>query len=367
MNTDSSSYLQGSDTGDIGSRKAQHLELCIRGDDYDVESGSTRFDELSFVHHALPELSADHLDTTQDFLGYRMKLPLFISSMTGGSAEGYRANKDLARAAQACGIPVGMGSIRILFRKPEVFDHFYLKALAPDVPVFANIGAVQLREMAHEEIYEVIRRLEVQAVAVHLNAGQELFQPGGDRDFRGLFDALRRFTESAPVPVIVKETGFGIRPGDARSLLDAGVSYVNVAGAGGTNWIQVEAHRLPPAGARAARAFEGWGTPTALLLGAIGYQGGRVLASGGLRGGMDLAKSLALGAFAGGLALPFIRAVTADGMDGVMAKVAEVQQVLESVMVLTGSSTLEELRNAPLWAGEEFEHDLTALRTAEGI
>ena len=222
MNTDSSRYLQSAAAGDLSARKAQHLELCIRADEYDVESGSTRFDELSFVHHALPELSADELDTSQEFLGYRMALPLFISSMTGGSAEGYRANKDLARAAQQSGIPVGMGSMRILFRKPEVFDHFHLKALAPDVPIFANLSAVQLREMEHEEIFEMLRRLEVQAIAVHLNVGQELFQPDGDRDFRGLFTAIRRFTERSPVPVIVKETGFTHSNAETKRLIEQG-------------------------------------------------------------------------------------------------------------------------------------------------
>lgn len=366
MSTGSNSFLQADASADIGERKARHLELCVSSQ-YSVESGSALFDQLSFVHHALPELCSTELDTTVSFLGHSISLPLFVSSMTGGSAEGYRANKELARAAQEAGIPVGMGSIRILFRKPEVFDHFRLKALAPDVPVIANLGAVQVRDMEHEEIAELLRRLEVQGLAVHLNAGQELFQPEGDRDFRGILDALRRFIERSPVPIIVKETGFGIRPSEAAKLLEAGASYVNVAGAGGTNWIQVEAYRLPDRAARAARTFDGWGIPTALLLAALGNRDGRILASGGLRDGMDLAKALALGAHAGGMALPFIRAVTEAGVDGALDTVEEIRAVLETVMTLTGSHSVAELRAAPLLRSSEFDHALATLRTAEQL
>lgn len=366
MSTGSSSFLSAGSGNDIGERKARHLELCV-SNEYSVESGSPLFDQLSFVHHALPEVSADELDTSVSFLDHTITLPFLISSMTGGSAEGYRANKDLARAAQECGIPVGMGSIRILFRKPDVFDHFYLKRIAPDVPVVANLGGVQLREMDHTEITELLRRLEVQALAVHLNAGQELFQTGGDRDFRGIFDAIRTFAERSPVPLIVKETGFGIRPREAQRLLDAGVRYVNVAGAGGTNWIQVEAHRLPEPAARAAGAFEGWGTPTALILAALGYRDGRIIASGGLRDGMDLAKALALGAHVGGMALPFIRAVTERGVQGALDTIQEVRAVLETVMALTESRTVADLRKAPLLRSYAFDYALSTLREAEQL
>jgi isopentenyl-diphosphate delta-isomerase type 2 len=366
VSTGSSSFLSDGSDNDIGERKARHLELCVSSE-YSVESGSALFDQLSFVHHALPEVSADDLDTTVSFLNHTIQLPFLISSMTGGSAEGYKANKDLARAAQECGIPVGMGSIRILFRKPEVFDHFYLKALAPDVPVIANLGGVQLRDMDQEEIAEMLRRLEVQALAVHLNAGQELFQPGGDRDFRGIFDAIRSFVDRSPVPLIVKETGFGIRPQDARKLLDAGVQYVNVAGAGGTNWIQVEAYRLPEHAARAANAFSGWGTPTALLLAALGHQEGRLIASGGMRDGMDVAKALALGAHVGAMALPFIRAVTERGVQGALETVGETRAVLETAMVLTGSRTVAELRRTPLMRSYAFDHALSSLCQAEEL
>ncbi len=300
-----------------------------------------------------------------EFLGLPVSLPFFISSMTGGSARGYLANKELAVAAQREGIAVGMGSIRILFRKPEVFEHFYLRKLAPDIPIFANLGGVQIRDMQAETIHEMLRRLEVSALAVHLNPGQELFQTGGDRDFRGVIDGIARFTEKCPVPVIVKETGFGIDPVSAAALLSGGVRYVNIAGAGGTNWITVESYRESPELFAAAEEFRSWGTPTALLLTAMFppegggnplFQG-RILASGGLRSGLDIAKSVAMGAEAAGFALPFIRAVHQEGSEGVQKIIARVRTVFRNAMALTGSRSLDEFRRGPVWFGSQLTSD----------
>jgi isopentenyl-diphosphate delta-isomerase type 2 len=331
---------------------------------YAVESGSAGFEQLAFVHRALPEIAAEEIDTGLEFLGKRISMPVLISSMTGGSEEGYQANKNLARAAQQAGIPVGMGSMRILFRKPEVFDHFYLKRYAPDVPVFANMGGVQIRDYAHEEIIELVKRLEVDALVVHLNPGQELFQPEGDRDFRGILDGIRRMCDESPVPVIVKETGFGIHPAEVTRLLDAGVAYVNLAGAGGTNWVTVESYRLDGAMHTSAEEFRTWGTPTAPLLAAVGRRDGRIIASGGLRTGMDVAKATALGAELSGLALPFIRAVVGDGVDGVLEVAERVRKTLESTMLLTSSRTLSELRRAPLLRSPAFDSEVHALEGA---
>jgi isopentenyl-diphosphate delta-isomerase type 2 len=348
----------------IGERKARHLSICVDESRYTVESGSAGFEHLSFVHRALPEVAAEEVETGLDFLGTHITMPVLISSMTGGSDEGYQANKNLARAAQQAGIPVGMGSMRILFRKPEVFDHFYLKRYAPDVPVFANMGGVQIRDYAHEGIIELVKRLEVDALVVHLNPGQELFQPEGDRDFRGILDGIRRLCEVSPVPVIVKETGFGIHPAEVTRLLDAGVAYVNLAGSGGTNWVTVESYRLEGPMQAAAQDFGSWGTPTAPLLAAVGRRDGRIIASGGLRNGMDVAKATALGAELSGLALPFIRAVVTDGVDGVLAVAERVRKTLESAMIMTGSRTLDDLRRTPLRRSPAFEAEVRLLGDA---
>ncbi|GAB6088967.1 type 2 isopentenyl-diphosphate Delta-isomerase [Spirochaeta dissipatitropha] len=348
---------------DLGLRKAQHLDICIDEEQYNVEGGNTRFSEVHFRHKPLPELMVDQVDSSMSFFGQQVRLPFFISSMTGGSEHGYALNKKLAQAAQEAGIAVGMGSIRILFRKPEVFDHFYLRKIAPDVPIFANLGGVQLRDMNGQEISEMLKRLEVSALAVHLNPGQELFQSDGDRDFRGVLDGIARFVEISPVPVIVKETGFGIDPDSAARLWDAGVEYVNIAGSGGTNWISVESYREDPALKNAADEFHTWGTPTALILEAL--RSGKtakhkILSSGGLRSGMDVAKSIAMGAEAAGFALPFIRAVHKDGVEGALNIIRHVGTVLHSAMVLSGSQNLEEFRNNRIWVSETLASDARA-------
>jgi isopentenyl-diphosphate delta-isomerase type 2 len=294
-------------------------------------------------------------------------MPVFISSMTGGSEGAYQVNKDLAVAAQELGIPVGMGSIRILFRKPDVIEHFLLKRYAPDVPVFANIGGVQLPELSHDEIYRMIEHLAVDAIAVHLNPGQELAQPGGDINFEGILDGIRRFCGGSPVPVIVKETGFGIDPETILRLLDAGAAYVDIAGAGGTNWNRVESYRHEdPSITAAIREFDDWGIPTALILGALGRNQRGVLASGGLRTGMDVVKALALGAEAGGLALPFARAVTEGGVSGAVAVGRQLQYVIRTAMALTGCTEISGLREAAMWTDEGFRLDSAALRRASG-
>ncbi len=352
-------------TSEMEQRKKKQVEICVDEPAYSVEVGpSAGFDGVSFVHQALPDINADAVDTRVRFLDHDLALPLFVSCMTGGSADGFAANHSLARAAQSARVPVGVGSIRILFHEPAVFEHFHIKPLAPDVPVLANIGAVQVRDIPHAKICDMIGRLEVQALVVHLNAGQELFQPGGDRDFRGLEPAIGRLCESSPVPVIVKETGFGINPALARRLLDLGARYVDVAGAGGTNWIAVESYRLPQARFAAARSFDGWGLPTALLLDALADRPGRVLASGGVRNGIDVAKSLALGAELAGMALPFIRAVIRGGADGALAVIAEVAEVLRAAMVLSGNADVAALRRAPLMRSAQFAQAAEALRAA---
>jgi isopentenyl-diphosphate delta-isomerase type 2 len=273
----------------------------------------------------------------------------------------------LAAAAQELGIPVGLGSIRVLLSEPELFPHFHIKPLAPDVPVLANIGAVQVRDGDRAVLLKTVERLEAQALVVHLNPGQELFQEDGDRDFRGLKEGLRRLIDGSPVPVIVKETGFGIGPGLAREILADGAAYVDIAGAGGTNWISVESYRLEGGDREAAGEFSDWGMPTSLLLAALGGRQPRLLASGGIRTGMDAAKSLALGAELAGLALPAIRAAVDGGQEAVVALYRRLQQTLRAVMIMTGSRTVADLRNGTTWLQPAFAAEADALRRAWDI
>ena len=312
------------------------------------------------------------VDPRVEFLGHEIPYPFFISCMTGGSEKGFFANRELARAAQATRLPVGMGSIRILFEHPELAPHFRLKEIAPDVPVLANIGGVQVRDESHGRLFEWVKRLEVDALVVHLNPGQELFQPEGDRDFKGIEAAVGRLCEGSPVPVIVKETGFGIRPASAARLLDLGVAFVDLAGSGGTNWVTVEAYRIPESERGAAEELRDWGLPTALLLCAMeasqrgaGVADSRVLASGGVRTGLDIAKSVALGARLAGLALPFIREVVAGGAEAVVRRIEQLETVIRAVMVLTGSWVLDDLRAGKTWLEPGFAAELKAFQEAE--
>lgn len=349
---------------DLSGRKAKHIEICT-DDAYDPEGSSTLFEHLNFRHRALPELSWDELRTETDFLGRTIALPLFISCMTGGSEASYNLNKDLARAAQSLKIPVGMGSIRVLYRKPEHFADFHLRPLAPDVPILSNLGAQQLVEERLRDGYKTLnhwnQRLEVDAQVIHLNPGQELYQDDGDRDFRGIKDTLEEFIASSPLPVIVKETGFGMAPDEVDWLLKAGVAYVDLAGAGGTNWLTVEAYRLDSAGQESGQALRDWGWPTALLLALVGHRKGRILASGGLRSGLDLAKSLALGAHAGGFALPVVRAAKEGGVEAVEALIHGYARSLKTTMLLTSCRSLSDLRKVPLDTSREFDSRLKKL------
>ena len=353
---------------EITLRKEHHLDICLDDRRYpDPAPLGTSLDQVQFLHQALPELDSAHVDTTQPFLHAVLRLPLMISCMTGGSGRGRSANRALAAAAQRAGIAIGLGSIRPLLQDEATFADFHVKPLAPDVPVLANLGAVQLRDLHTHSLREVLQRLEVQALVVHLNAGQELFQPDGDRDFRGLLDAIERVTAECGMPVIVKETGFGIRPRLVRYLLGCGVRYVDLAGADGTNWVLVEGRRLPHSRRASADTFADWGLPTGVLLALLRDLAGNLIASGGLRHGVHLAKALAMGAACGAMALPFIRAVMAGGSDGALALIHRIEHELRTAMTLCGATSVAALRRAPLLRSASFRHQVAELRRADAV
>lgn len=349
-------------------RKKDHLKICIEDDTYQIEdSGQSGYDDITLIHHALPDLSFDSLDTSLTFLDYDITYPFFISCMTGGFNKAKRLNHELAKAAQHLGIPVGTGSIRALFRYPDLFADFHLKSLTPDVPVISNLGVTQLKEIPHVTIYEMLKKLEVQAIAIHLNPGEELVQPEGDKDFTGLMDAFARFAENCPCQVIVKETGCGIKPSLVEDMLKFGADFVDLAGGGGTNWMLVESYRQIPVERDIAREFDSWGLPTALIQAVLGRDNKRIIASGGIRTGLDIAKSVVMGAQLAGLALPFIRAVYGNGFDGAVELGNKLAKALKMVMFLTGSRNLEQLRAAPFLMEESFKSKVEQLTFIEGI
>ncbi len=338
---------------DITSRKKRHLEICLNSDG--IESGSKHlFNEIDFVHNALPEINADEINTGTRFLNAEISLPLMISCMTGGSAEGFSANRELALAAEEMKIPVGMGSFRILLEKPDLKEHFNLKKYAPSVPVIGNIGLIQLRDADRKRIIGIGEDLGIDAIAVHVNPGQEFFQPEGDRDFRGLKESLAEFIPMSSVPVIVKETGCGFDPETIAFFHQSGAAYIDLAGAGGTSWISVERERQSGFMKATAQEFAEWGIPAAVSL-YLNQGELPLIASGGIKCGMDAVKAVSMGASLSAMAGPFIKAVKAGGEKAAIELVRSVEYVFRGVMALTGCLKIDQLKLLRLLYSDKFK------------
>ncbi len=352
----------------ISARKQKHIEISVNPEKYKIEGEiKNGFESIHFVHEAFPELDYEKIDASTTFLGKRISLPILISCMTGGTSKALQANTELAQAAQLTRIPMGLGSIKILFQDPKFFKDFQIRSIAPDIPILANMGAVQVRDTPQNRIIEVLQKLEVDALVIHLNAGQELFQPDGDRNFIGLLTPIEKLCKNNPFPIVVKETGFGIRPRRVKQLLEAGVAYIDLAGSSGTNWILVESYKNSQEDREIAKEFTNWGIPTALLLASLEKWPDRIIASGGLRSGMDIAKAIAMGAVLAGMALPFIRDVQQGGKQRVVKRIKNIERLLKTVMLLTGSTHLEDLRRAERWMEPEFSERVSRLKHAEGF
>lgn len=335
----------------ISRRKADHLEVAASG--RAEAARTTLLEQVHLVHQALPELALDEIDLSTELVGNRLAAPLVITGMTGGTAEAAAVNRDLARAAQAAGVALGLGSQRAMAEHPELAASYQIRDVAPDVVLFGNVGAVQARAMGPAKVIELANQVGADAICVHCNAGQELVQDGGDRDFRGLIAGIARLVEASQLPVIVKETGCGLSPQAARALIGAGVHTVDVSGAGGTSWVAVEAVRARPGSDAAALGEElwDWGVPTAVAVVACASAGLVAIASGGVRSGYDVARAIALGARAGGMAAPMLRAQRAGGSDAVVAAIARVVASIRAVCLLAGCRTPAELARAPRHLG----------------
>lgn len=333
----------------ISRRKADHIRVNL---EEDVQSGLTSgLERFRFEHRALPELDLRRLDLATPFLGRSLAIPLLISSMTGGTEAAHRLNLALAEAAQARRVAMGLGSQRAAIEDPQLAFSFQVRRVAPDILLFANLGAVQLNyRYGPDECQRAVDMAEADALVLHLNALQEALQPEGDVDFSDLLTKIGRVCRALPVPVIAKEVGWGISGSDARRLADVGVAAIDVAGAGGTSWSQVEMHRAQnERQARLAGAFVRWGIPTAEAVVQVrrALPGIPLIASGGLRDGIDLAKCLALGADVGGMAGPFLKAA-AISAQAVVETIDQAAAELRVVMFATGSRDLASLRHATL-------------------
>jgi isopentenyl-diphosphate delta-isomerase len=332
---------------DIGQRKRDHLELCATGD-VGFRGTTTLLECVRLVHDALPELHLDAVDLSVTVLGKRLRAPILIAAMTGGTAEAAEVNRQLAALAEARGYAFGVGSQRAMHRAQGTAWTYTVRDVAPTCLLLGNVGMVQARELSTEALRSLAGDIAADALCVHLNPAMELVQPGGDRDFRGGLELFRRVVGELGLPVVAKETGNGIGPRTARALHTAGVRHLDVSGAGGTSWVGVETLRADGGARRLGEALWDWGVPTAVsvaLSARVGFE--TVFATGGVGSGMDLARALALGAHAGGIARPVLKAFRAGGREAAEAFLDGVEQELRALLLLTGSRTVDALRRAP--------------------
>lgn len=329
-------------------RKAEHVRICLE-EDVNGSGITTGLERYRFVHQALPEMKFDDIDLSMTWFGKQTKTPLVISSMTGGSHGTGQINRRLAAMAETRGWAMGVGSVRAAVENPSVAETFQLRDVAPSIPMFTNIGAVQLNMgMGIEECRRAVDIVQADGLILHLNALQEVFQPEGDLNFANLLRQIEHVCRKLEVPVGVKEVGWGIAADTARQLTEAGVAFIDVAGAGGTSWSQVEKLRSKDSiRRRAAEAFVGWGIPTADCVKDVRAALPEVMliASGGLHNGVDAAKALALGANAAGFGRSLLQAAV-DSDEAVHDTLAQVEMELSIAMFGIGARTIAELRNS---------------------
>jgi isopentenyl-diphosphate delta-isomerase len=330
------------------SRKMDHIRICL---EKDIGSRKNLFEDLVLIHRAMPEISESEIDMSCSFLGKRLRAPVIISAMTGGHRDTKQINLNLATAAQELGVAMGVGSQRAALEDEAQVDTFSIaREVAPDVPLIGNVGAVQLMKSDAEVLERIAEMIDADAIAIHLNFLQESIQPEGDKDASGVVEAIKS-AATGHVPIIVKETGAGISREVASELVEAGIKIIDVSGVGGTSWSGVEAYRAKEVGdlesEQMGRLFWSWGIPTPVAIVECKDAGAEVISSGGVRSGLDVAKSLALGASLAGTALPMLEPATKSSQ-AVIEAMNSYLRAMRISMFLTGCKNLSELRKTPL-------------------
>ncbi|OQY45245.1 MAG: type 2 isopentenyl-diphosphate Delta-isomerase [Anaerolineaceae bacterium 4572_78] len=330
-------------------RKTDHISINLK-EDVSFNTITTGLEKYRFIHSALPELDLTDVITTVTLFGKRLNSPILIASMTGGTEQAAMINRNLAQAAEACQIAMGVGSQRVAIENPSLAYTFNVRPHAPTTLIFANLGAVQLNYgYGLDHCQRVVDMIEADALILHFNPLQEAVQPKGDTNFADLYQKIEHVCRALPVAVIAKEVGWGFSKETAQRLIDCGISAIDVAGSGGTTWSQVEMYRASTKVQHdVAAAFHDWGIPTAEAILNVRQSSPHVpiIASGGLRSGIDIAKCIALGATIGSMANPFLKAAM-QSTESVVEIIDTIQQTLRIAMFATGIGTITDLQNTP--------------------
>ncbi len=327
-----------------GQRKLDHLRLVQTLED---GPGNTGFNDIHFIHNCLPELNSREINTDCTFCGKTFPFPLMINAITGGVEEGEKVNRSLAGAARHLGIPMAVGSQAAALEAEETYSTYQVvRKENPDGFIIANLSP----GVSPENALTAVEMIRADALQLHLNIPQEAMMPRGEGDsfFRGYLDNIRRIAESVSVPVIVKEVGFGIAREEALRLLDTGIAALDIGGKGGTNFIRVEGERSHP---EEGEPFFHWGIPTAVSLvevvEAVDFKL-EIVASGGIRSGLDIARVLSLGAGIAGVAGPLVRCYYGEGEESIIKYLSALEKQLRQVMLMQGAKDIYQLRKRPL-------------------
>lgn len=330
-------------------RKDSHLDLCA-SEEVEPAQNRTLFECVHLVHCAMPELAVNDVDTSASLFGKPLGFPLVITGMTGGTERAAQVNRDLAALAEKYRLAFGVGSQRAMSEVAERASTFEVRPVAPTTVLIGNIGLRQAAALGVDGVRRLVEAIGADGVALHLNAAQELTQPEGDRDFRGGYETVAQLARVFGDRLLVKETGCGISGTVARRLVDTGVRVIDVSGLGGTSWVRVEQLRAQGVTAQVGAQFSGWGIPTAAAVSSVRRAVGpevTVIASGGIRTGLEMAKAARLGADLVGMALPLFRAQQAGGMAAAEQALGVVMAGFKQALLLTGSRSIAELKDKP--------------------
>ena len=327
----------------INQRKIEHINI-VR--EKDVEPVKNVFDKYSLPYSALPEIDLKTIDTTTAFLKHPISMPLMVSSMTGGPELAADINKNLALACQEMKVPLALGSMRVIIKHPETLKSFQVKDLAKDIPVIGNIGLVQLNYgIGIDDINKLIDQTKIDAIFFHINHLQEAIQPEGDVNFSGLLNKLDEIVKKVKIPVLIKEVGAGIDFESAKRLFDLGIKYIDVAGLGGTSWTSVECYRRHD---DMGFVFQDVGIPTdKAVIDCSKINGLNIIAGGGIRSGVDIVKSLMLGATLAGMAKPLLEPAL-EGPEACIKFLKKIKNQIEIAMFAIGVKNIEKLKTKEL-------------------